>query len=155
MAKWRPIKGAISLSEGLKKASHHDALFYTWGILHADAHGVMRRADAKVTVFPWRSTELRVERAIDWLIEHGKLCQHDHRGHAYIHWCWWDLHQGEVIRKGRGAPLFDFTCPNEKRAIQRDEARQSAGSRDTRQDKTLTRQDIRRSVVPNSMVKRR
>jgi len=153
MAKWRPVQGDISLSEGLSAATHHDALFYTWGILHADAHGVMKRAEAKGLVFPYRSTQGKVERAIDWLIEHEKLCEQEHRGRRYIHWCWWDLYQGEVIRKGRGAPLFEFFCPNENRAIQRDEARESAAQRptiqdNTRQDSDKTKQDHPPVVPP-------
>jgi hypothetical protein len=141
MAKWRALHESISRSEGLSKASHHDALFYTWGFPHADAHGLMRRSEAKSLVFPQRSTEMRVQRAIDWLIEHGKLCQQEHRGRAYIHWCWWDLYQGELARKGRGAPLFTFTCPNERRAIQRDTAEVRGSPRPT-VTSTVTVQDI-------------
>ena len=113
MAKWRCLHNTVSLSIALNEASAHDALFYTWGIAHTDAWGLLRQDQAKGMVFPQRSTRAKVATAIERLIEMKKLCVQHGAGYDWLHWCHFEKYQGEITRRHRPAPPFAFICPNE------------------------------------------
>jgi len=158
MAKWRCVHADISLSDGLRGLRDHDALLYTWLIPHADSWGLIERCEVKGRVFPYRSTERRVAEGIDRLLAAGKVCQQENGRKTWLHLCWWEDFQGEIVRKGRGQPALGFTCPNdtrtrpdtdstvadasESRAVKRGKAPRSAAQRPTvTSTVTVTRQD--------------
>jgi hypothetical protein len=94
---------------------------------------VLRRGDVRTAILANRRVaQSAVDRAIDELLtvknSSGQtlLCQQEDGSDLHLHWCFHDDYQGEKVRKGRGSPLFEFTCPNEKRVIVRDTARDSA-----------------------------
>jgi hypothetical protein len=130
-------------------------VIYTWGIPVSDMYGVLRRKDVKPSILPNRKgiSLPAINTAIDELIVRNLLCQPEDGGESHLHWCFHDDYQGEKVRKGRGSPLFEFVCPNEKRPIVRDTARHSAAPRPTKTEtetetKTKTKTQQRQPPPP-------